>query len=134
MRNVRSTRRLALTVLTTGMLALLAAGCTASPSQQAAKGTASGASNEIRLVTSEWKFDPGTVQVASGRSITLVLDNKGALEHDIQVNGIDLHLHAQARQTAQQTVTFDKPGTYEFVCTLPGHQEAGMKGKLVVGS
>ena len=25
-----------------------------------------------------------------------------------------------------------KPGTYTFYCTVPGHEAAGMKGKLVV--
>lgn len=32
------------------------------------------------------------------------------------------------------TVTFQPPGpgTYEFICTFPGHYEAGMRGKLIV--
>lgn len=25
-----------------------------------------------------------------------------------------------------------KEGTYDFVCDVPGHEDAGMKGKLVV--
>ncbi len=31
--------------------------------------------------------------------------------------------------TAEFTV---KPGTYTFYCSLPGHEEAGMKGTLTV--
>ncbi|MGQ0571038.1 MAG: sulfocyanin-like copper-binding protein [Armatimonadota bacterium] len=27
-----------------------------------------------------------------------------------------------------------KPGTYEVVCTIPGHQDAGMKVRLEVSS
>jgi uncharacterized cupredoxin-like copper-binding protein len=32
------------------------------------------------------------------------------------------------------TFTFETPGagTYEFICTFPGHYLAGMKGNLVV--
>ena len=30
------------------------------------------------------------------------------------------------------TVTFNKPGTYRYLCTLPGHAAAGMKGVLIV--
>ncbi|MGH6856597.1 MAG: plastocyanin/azurin family copper-binding protein [Methylocella sp.] len=26
----------------------------------------------------------------------------------------------------------EKPGEYEFICDLPGHREAGMKGTLIV--
>ena len=25
-----------------------------------------------------------------------------------------------------------QPGTYEFLCTVPGHEEGGMKGELTV--
>jgi uncharacterized cupredoxin-like copper-binding protein len=25
-----------------------------------------------------------------------------------------------------------KPGTYEFYCSVPGHEQAGMKGTLTV--
>jgi uncharacterized cupredoxin-like copper-binding protein len=28
--------------------------------------------------------------------------------------------------------TFAKPGTYEYLCTVPGHAAAGMKGDLKV--
>jgi len=33
--------------------------------------------------------------------------------------------------TSQVTVTL-KPGTYQFLCTVPGHAAAGMKGVLTV--
>jgi uncharacterized cupredoxin-like copper-binding protein len=36
-------------------------------------------------------------------------------------------------QVATLTVTFTAPGTYEYLCTLPGHAAAGMKGELRVG-
>ena len=32
----------------------------------------------------------------------------------------------------RQTVTFTKPGNYPYLCTLPGHAAAGMKGVLKV--
>jgi uncharacterized cupredoxin-like copper-binding protein len=30
------------------------------------------------------------------------------------------------------TVTFTAPGTYEYLCTVPGHAAAGSKGLLTV--
>ena len=27
---------------------------------------------------------------------------------------------------------FDKPGTFDFACLIPGHYQAGMKGQIVV--
>jgi len=34
--------------------------------------------------------------------------------------------------TATLKVTFAKPGNYPYLCTIPGHAEAGMKGVLKV--
>lgn len=34
--------------------------------------------------------------------------------------------------SATLTVTFAKPGTYEYLCTIPGHAAGGMKGLLKV--
>ena len=34
-------------------------------------------------------------------------------------------------KTGSLTVTL-KQGSYDFVCDVPGHEDAGMKGKLVV--
>jgi uncharacterized cupredoxin-like copper-binding protein len=35
-------------------------------------------------------------------------------------------------QTAKLTVTFTKAGSYPYLCTVPGHAAAGMKGVLRV--
>ena len=40
---------------------------------------------------------------------------------------------AGAGETVQVTFKVpEKPGTYEFICTFPGHFQSGMKGTLVV--
>jgi len=36
-------------------------------------------------------------------------------------------------KTATLAITFKKKGTYEYLCTVPGHAAAGMKGPLTVG-
>jgi quinohemoprotein ethanol dehydrogenase len=35
-------------------------------------------------------------------------------------------------ETARLTVRFEEPGTYRYVCTLPGHAKAGMKGMFTI--
>ena len=46
--------------------------------------------------------------------------------------GGSLHVAADAGKTANLTFTPTMPGEYEFVCTVPGHRELGMRGRLMV--
>jgi plastocyanin len=88
---------------------------------------------EVRVVSTEFRFVPPTVRVITGRSVTLVLDNSQAeTEHGIDLPAFGFHLMAREGQVTRKTFIFDEPGEYEFMCDLPGHQEAGMKGKLIV--
>ncbi len=38
----------------------------------------------------------------------------------------------QPGQTTKLAVTFAKAGSYSYLCTVPGHAEAGMKGTFTV--
>jgi uncharacterized cupredoxin-like copper-binding protein len=88
---------------------------------------------EVWTAATEFKFVPATVRVIGGRSVSLVLDNsQGETEHEINVPAFGFYLIARGGQVTRKSFIFDEPGQYEFMCELPGHQEAGMKGKLIV--
>jgi plastocyanin len=88
---------------------------------------------EVWVASTEFKFVPATVRVSTGRSVTLVLDNSQAeTEHGVNLPAFGFDMIARGGQVVRKTFIFDKPGEYEFMCDLPGHQEAGMKGKLIV--
>jgi uncharacterized cupredoxin-like copper-binding protein len=84
------------------------------------------------VVAREFSFEPARIEVQAGRPFTLILENQGAVEHEIEVHEANIHLHAGPRQTVQGTFTIPTPGTYEIACEIPGHKEAGMVGELVV--
>jgi len=59
-------------------------------------------------------------------------DNSGsALVHDFVIDSPAFKIEAQPHARATGTATFP-PGTYQFYCSQPGHQEAGMVGTLIV--
>ena len=90
--------------------------------------------NEIRIVSTEFRFEPAEIRVMAGQEVTLVLDNReGETEHDLCVTAFGFRLPAKAGEIARAITVFEKPGEYEFGCDLPGHREAGMKGTLIVG-
>lgn len=113
------------------LMSLLLASCGSSGSAQAAT------SGQLVIKASEWKFDASATQLTAGKPVTVSLQNQGKLEHDLKIEGLtadskEVLLNALSGRTASVKLTPEKAGTYRFFCTLPGHQEAGMKGQLVV--
>lgn len=88
---------------------------------------------ELRLSASEFAFDQPTLRVDPGQRVHLSLQNRGVIQHNVHVEGSSASLEANPGQTIRGDFTFDTPGTYEFFCSIPGHKEAGMTGKLIVG-
>jgi plastocyanin len=65
---------------------------------------------------------------------TIQLDNPQEVEHDVTIAEGDSVIGKTEVTTNDsiQTVIDLKPGEYVFYCSVPGHREAGMEGKLTV--
>jgi uncharacterized cupredoxin-like copper-binding protein len=64
--------------------------------------------------------------------ITFVAKNDGRIPHDLAIKGTsDKTKLIQPGGTAELKVTL-KPGTYELYCSVPGHEQAGMKLNITV--
>jgi uncharacterized cupredoxin-like copper-binding protein len=91
------------------------------------------ASSELRIVSTEFKFSQSSKHVLAGRPVTIVLDNsQGETEHLIVARALGLRIFARAGEVVKKDYIFEKPGEFEFICDLPGHLEAGMKGSVSV--
>jgi len=102
------------------------------PTAQSAAGIGANLSTNVAITASEFKFSPTSVQVPAGQKVTFALNNTGTVEHDLTIQGAGFTLLARAGQAATGEFTFDKPGTFDFFCSIPGHKDAGMKGTLTV--
>jgi uncharacterized cupredoxin-like copper-binding protein len=79
---------------------------------------------------SEFKFIVKPKTVKKG-VVTFKVANKGTLAHDFKIAGKKTKQIAKGK-TATLRITFKKAGKYAYLCTLPSHAAAGMKGVLVV--
>jgi uncharacterized cupredoxin-like copper-binding protein len=77
----------------------------------------------------EFKFTLTTKTVRHGKT-TFKFTNKGRLKHDFKIAGKKTALIGP-NKSASLTVTL-KAGKYTYICTVPGHAAAGMKGTLKV--
>jgi uncharacterized cupredoxin-like copper-binding protein len=113
---------------------------------------------EFTIVAPAFAYALSTLEVRAGDSVRLTLQSNGSLEHNLSLSGLPIaegsvaatpesghnmrhlhtdaapsvHLSAQPGQTSCVSLTPTEPGSYRFICTIPGQQEAGMLGTLVV--
>jgi plastocyanin len=85
---------------------------------------------DIALETSDMAFSDESLEASTG-TVAVHLDNRDLFWHTFTIDELDVDLWAPSR--GARRVEFDAPpGRYEFVCAIPGHEQAGMKGVLVV--
>lgn len=89
---------------------------------------------EFVITASEFSFSPSSIRIAADETVKFTLINKGSVEHDFDIAGTGIHLHAAPGETVSGTFTLQQQGKFEAVCTLPGHKEAGMHSAIRVGS
>ena len=93
--------------------------------------TKSAPGGDVTVCASDLKFDVSTIKAPVGQ-LDVTLENRGAVYHTLKIEGTSLQLAANPGKSDEGSVTLKK-GTYTFECTVPGHAQAGMKGKLVIG-
>ena len=81
------------------------------------------ATTEVAMAKS-YRFDPETIEVEAGARVTWT--NEDNFTHTVQVDGQEDH---KVDKGASVSIAFDKPGTYEYVCTL---HRRDMSGTVIV--
>ncbi len=89
------------------------------------------AASTIQVKGGEFFFRLSTKSIAKPGKATFVFTNIGHVAHDFKIDGEVTPL-IQPGQTTKLAVTFTKAGSYPYLCTVPGHAEAGMKGTFSV--
>lgn len=84
---------------------------------------------KVVVAASEFKFVLSKKIVPAG-AVTFVVTNKGKVPHDFKIKGKKTATLAPGKSTTLKVV-FPK-GKFPYLCTLPGHAAAGMKGVVTV--
>jgi len=106
-------------LLTLAMIAavLAAAGC------GGGEDSAPVATTEVTMAKS-YRFEPKQIQIQAGDTVTWTNDDN--FTHTVQVDGQEDH---RVDRGDSVSLTFDKAGTYHYVCTL---HRRDMEGEVIV--
>lgn len=115
---------------------------------------------EVRM-DDQMRFTPSSIDVAVGETVRFVVHNAGRTAHEMVLGSDeDIRAHAQAMQkgstqgadteaahshaagaaisvpagqTGELVVNFPNAQNLQMACLIPGHYEAGMRGRIHVG-
>ena len=83
----------------------------------------------IEAVDIDW--NPNEVTIPANTNVTIEVPNNGFAYHTFVLPDYDIKLEMNGGETQSVTVNLP-PGEYTFICDVPGHEEAGMVGVLIV--
>jgi uncharacterized cupredoxin-like copper-binding protein len=96
----------------------------------AAKTTTQAAAQTVQVTETEFQIALGGYKAKAGE-FTFDVKNAGKIAHDLAIKGGPKTKLIQPGGTAQLTVAL-KPGKYHLYCSVPGHEQAGMKVDITV--
>ena len=102
----------------------------------------------IEATASEFQFDPDSWTVEAGSPFSIEFRNDGTTDHEWAVINVGDDLESEedfaedkvlleveaipAGESTTEEFTIDDAGTYQVICALEGHFDAGMEGTLTV--
>lgn len=87
----------------------------------------------IVVVGDEFSFTPSEISFKSGEMVKISFRNEGESMHNLVIEelGVESDLIGPG-EVDYFEFTPDKNGTFEMICSIAGHKEAGMQGSLTI--
>ncbi len=117
MRTLLPRRLLAVSVAVAGPLGLVIA----------VGGPSAGAATPKTVVIRDIKFNPGSVTIRRGSTVTWRFQDE-TTKHNVISRGAKRFKSSSVRGSGTYQVRFTKPGVYRYICSL----HIGMKGSITV--
>jgi len=84
------------------------------------------------LVGEDFRFTPDTLRASDGDTVRINFSHPDVVPHLIDLPAFNQHLALIPGGEFTLEFVVDKTGSFPFVCSVPGHEEAGMVGSLIV--
>lgn len=76
-------------------------------------------------------FTPKLLTILANTAVTITITNTVVLQHDFTIDELGKSTLLNGGESTTVTINAAQ-GTYPSSCSVPGHKEAGMIGRLIV--
>lgn len=105
---------------------------------------------ELDVRAQEWGFEPSSIVLTESEQVNIVLQNDGEILHDLRIRDMPVDsvssassgplrakegealVSADSGDSGTLALVPSQAGTYEFYCTIAGHEQRGMRGTIAV--
>lgn len=88
---------------------------------------------KISALANGLKYSKSVLRAHPGR-VKIVFTNLSTISHNVRIESGEQELGGTKTigKGRSSAIVRLKKGTYNFYCSVPGHEDAGMRGKLIV--
>jgi FtsP/CotA-like multicopper oxidase with cupredoxin domain len=113
---------------------MILTGCSGGDVASGGSGEQAAAAEPVNVTLSDFKIDPATISVAADAPLTFHVANAGQTAHSFALVIGSQTLQSpmiDAGGTGELRVPAIDPGTYQALCTVPGHDQLGMTATVI---
>jgi uncharacterized cupredoxin-like copper-binding protein len=85
----------------------------------------------VAITLNEYSIVPD-ITLNANEPTVLRVSNNGRLLHNYVVPDLDIDVSVGPGETESVTINAPQAGTFDVTCTIAGHKELGMEGKVIV--
>jgi cytochrome c oxidase subunit 2 len=87
---------------------------------------------DVYILSKTWQYLPAEITIPAGASVTFYVTSMD-VQHGFKIQDTNINVQIVPGHVSKMTVTFDTPGTYDFICTeYCGAAHGAMAGKVIV--
>ncbi|HWV24015.1 MAG TPA: cupredoxin domain-containing protein [Thermomicrobiales bacterium] len=91
-----------------------------------------GDSTDIVIAAEDIQYDVTELTVPAKTDVKITVVNNGFIQHDFVIDELGVSIGPLGSGERAEVVINAEPGEYTYYCSVPGHRDAGMEGKIIV--
>lgn len=109
-------------LLLVALLATLLGACSSTPETK-----------QITLIAEDIVWNIDTIRAEPGQMVEVTIRNEGVLDHNFVVEELGIEVLLSPGDIEIISFVVDEAGRLDFICSIAGHEEAGMVGEIIIG-